>query len=154
MRLLVACIVCVLLALSFPGIVSKLEDNFTKCGDFFFKGESPLIHGILENSEPRNNDYRVVCQKYRDKIRYATLYDTKKKIPVFSAYKYTGTKVFVKQESLQTRMIELEVCIYFFAYFSETCFSFCKPCPLTLITCPRLFSFSLNPKMLKCECHL
>ncbi|KAA0709972.1 Endonuclease domain-containing 1 protein [Triplophysa tibetana] len=109
MGLLVACVVCVLLALSFPGIVSKLEDKLTKCGDFFFEEESPLIHGILENSEPQNNDYRVVCQKYKNKIRYATLYDTGKKIPLFSAYKYTGTKVFVKQESLQTWMIELEL---------------------------------------------
>lgn len=108
MRLLVASVVCVLLALSFSGIVSRLEDNFTNCSEFFFKGEPPLVSGILEISEPQNNNFKVICQKYKDKKRYATLYDTEKKIPLFSAYKYTGTNEFTKPEI--PWMIEMQVC--------------------------------------------
>ncbi|KAI7798652.1 endonuclease domain-containing 1 protein-like [Triplophysa rosa] len=107
MHLFVASVVCVLLALSFPGIISRLEDKFTNCSEFFSKGEPPVISGILENSEPQNNDYRVVCQKYKNKTRYATLYDTKKKIPVFSAYKYTGTNELTRPEI--PWMIELQL---------------------------------------------
>ncbi|XP_065137787.1 endonuclease domain-containing 1 protein-like [Paramisgurnus dabryanus] len=94
MRLFVASGVFVLLALSVPGIVSKLEDNITQCGDFFFDEKPPVIPGILEDSVAQNNHYKIICQKYKNKIRFATLYDTTNKIPVFSAYKYTGTTEF------------------------------------------------------------
>ncbi|KAI7789985.1 endonuclease domain-containing 1 protein-like [Triplophysa rosa] len=98
MRLLVASVVCVLLALSFPGIVSKLEDNITACGDFFFEDKSPVIPGILEDSVTQDNRYKIICQKYKNKIRFATIYDTTNRIPVFSAYKYTGTNNFTRPE--------------------------------------------------------
>lgn len=90
-----------LLAMSFPGIVSKLEDKFTKCADFFFKKKPPVI---LKDSEAQDNHYKIICQKYKNKIKFATLYDTANKIPVFSAYKYTGTRNFKRPQI--TWMIE------------------------------------------------
>ncbi|KAA0709967.1 Endonuclease domain-containing 1 protein [Triplophysa tibetana] len=89
MRLFVAIVVCVLLALSFPGIDSKL-DKFTQCKEFFFKGKPPVI--------PNSNNYKTICQTFKNQVRYATLYDTARRIPLFSAYKYTGyTKINVPQ---------------------------------------------------------
>ncbi|XP_076139390.1 endonuclease domain-containing 1 protein-like [Alosa pseudoharengus] len=34
--------------------------------------------------------YQQICQKHMNKYRYATLYDTTNRIPVYSAYKYVG----------------------------------------------------------------
>nr|XP_055075379.1 endonuclease domain-containing 1 protein-like [Misgurnus anguillicaudatus] len=94
MRLFVASVVFVLLALNFPGIVSKLENTLNKCGDFILNKMSPVIPGILENSVTLKDCYKIICQKYKNKIRFVTLYDTENKIPVFSAYKYTGITKF------------------------------------------------------------
>lgn len=116
MRLLAVSVVCVLLELSFPGINSKLEKNIITCGDFFFQEKSPVIPGILEDSISQDNRYKIICQNYKNKIRFATLYDTTNRIPIFSAYKYTGTKEFVKPEIPRTWMTELQVCFYVLAF--------------------------------------
>ncbi|XP_065140748.1 endonuclease domain-containing 1 protein-like [Paramisgurnus dabryanus] len=91
MQLFVGSVICVLLSLSFPGIVSKLENNITQCGDFFFQGKAPVFPDILNDSITQNDSYEIICQTYKNKSRFATLYNTTNKIPVFSAYKYTGT---------------------------------------------------------------
>ncbi|XP_055075380.2 endonuclease domain-containing 1 protein [Misgurnus anguillicaudatus] len=89
MRLFVGSVICVLLALNFPGIVSKLENNITQCGDFFFQGKAPVFPEILNDSVTQNDSYEIICQTYKNKSRFATLYNTTNKIPIFSAYKYT-----------------------------------------------------------------
>ncbi|XP_057193681.1 endonuclease domain-containing 1 protein-like [Triplophysa rosa] len=109
MRLLVAGIVCVLLALSFPGIDSRVVKKFTNCSELFFKEKPPVIPGILEKSEPQIAGFRVICQKYKNKIRFATLYNTTGKIPVFSAYKYTGTNHFKRLQTPNVWMTELQL---------------------------------------------
>uniref|UniRef100_A0AAQ4PHH4 Si:dkey-85k7.11 n=1 Tax=Gasterosteus aculeatus aculeatus TaxID=481459 RepID=A0AAQ4PHH4_GASAC len=43
----------------------------------------------------RGSDLRMVCQKYADKLRYATLYDSSRRLPLYSAYifqKSDGTR--------------------------------------------------------------
>ncbi|XP_016399277.1 endonuclease domain-containing 1 protein-like [Sinocyclocheilus rhinocerous] len=79
----------VLLVLGFPFIMTEVVDPFSKCSEFFFKGEPPTIKGILEKSASQNNRYKLVCQRYKNKYRFATLYDRTGRIPVFSAYTYT-----------------------------------------------------------------
>ncbi|XP_050957321.1 endonuclease domain-containing 1 protein-like [Labeo rohita] len=81
----------VLLVLGFPFIMTEVVDSFSQCSGFFFEGEPPKINDILERSISLDNDrYKLICQKYNGTKRYATLYDIKNKIPVFSAYTYTG----------------------------------------------------------------
>ncbi|CAM4639052.1 unnamed protein product [Leuciscus chuanchicus] len=77
--------------------MTDVVESFKTCSQFFFKDKPPMIPGILENSVSMDqNRYRIICQKYikDDKdlqiYRFATLYDTTNKIPIFSAYKYTG----------------------------------------------------------------
>ncbi|XP_050992286.1 endonuclease domain-containing 1 protein-like [Labeo rohita] len=88
MRLLV---VSALLVYGFSFVITKVVDSFSTCSDFFLNGQAPVIPGILQNSVSQdNNCYKLICQKYQNAYKFATLYDTTNKIPVFSAYRYTG----------------------------------------------------------------
>ncbi|XP_056597792.1 endonuclease domain-containing 1 protein-like isoform X2 [Triplophysa dalaica] len=92
--------------LAFPAINSEVVD-FSKCSEFFFNGQSPVIPGILVNSNSQNNNYQTICQKYDGRYRFATLYDTTHRIPVFSAYKVTAdvrnseTTVWMEEPQLE-----------------------------------------------------
>uniref|UniRef100_A0A8C2K6A4 Si:ch211-133n4.10 n=1 Tax=Cyprinus carpio TaxID=7962 RepID=A0A8C2K6A4_CYPCA len=101
----------VLLVLGFPFIMTEVVDSFSSCSAFFFKEKPPVIKDILVESVSRdNNRYKLICH------RYATLYDTKNKIPVFSAYKYTGKGNFEtpkrKWKTDQQVMFLKEHCAY------------------------------------------
>ncbi|XP_039534397.1 endonuclease domain-containing 1 protein-like [Pimephales promelas] len=83
--------VVAMLLFGFPFIMSKVVDSFRNCSEFFFHGQPPMISGILKDSVSLdNNHYKIICQKYKNEYRFATFYGTTEKIPVFSAYKYTG----------------------------------------------------------------
>ncbi|XP_059411178.1 endonuclease domain-containing 1 protein-like [Carassius carassius] len=85
-------VVSLLLVFGFSFIKTELVDSFSTCSDFFLNEQPPVIPGILENSTSQdNNRYKLICQKYQNAYRFATLYDTQEKIPVFSAYRYTGS---------------------------------------------------------------
>ncbi|TRY91256.1 hypothetical protein DNTS_035663 [Danionella cerebrum] len=77
-------LVSVLVFFLLPFIQAEVVSSFDKCNEFFLNGEPPLIGGELENN------YKMICQKYKGAYRFATFYDISKRIPVFSAYKYTG----------------------------------------------------------------
>ncbi|XP_045067736.1 endonuclease domain-containing 1 protein-like [Coregonus clupeaformis] len=78
-----------------PPSLSEVVNRFDpKCSDFFLKGTTPnlpgiLVGGIVLNPDQDPDRYKLICQKYEGKYRFATLYDTTNKIPVFSAYTYT-----------------------------------------------------------------
>ncbi|XP_067219503.1 endonuclease domain-containing 1 protein-like [Chanodichthys erythropterus] len=89
MRLFV--IISVLLVLGFPFIMTEVVKKFSTCRNFFFEDQPPEIEGVLKDSASQDDTrYKLICQKYDNKYRFATLYDTMKRIPIFSAYKYTG----------------------------------------------------------------
>ncbi|KAF4100865.1 hypothetical protein G5714_019061 [Onychostoma macrolepis] len=94
MRLFIMSVVAVLLALSCPFSMSEVLKTFGKCSEFFSEGQPPVIPGIL-NPNSDHARYKKICQKYSftsvgSGYMFATLYDTESRIPVFSAYKYTG----------------------------------------------------------------
>ncbi|KAI2653107.1 Endonuclease domain-containing 1 protein [Labeo rohita] len=112
-------VVSVLLVLGFPLIVSEVVDSFGTCSEFFFNEQPPVIPGVLRNSVSQDNScYKLICQKHKNAYRFATLYNTANKIPVFSAYKYTGNSaervipwmIEPQLEPLNTEMCE-EPCI-------------------------------------------
>ncbi|KAK2863297.1 hypothetical protein Q5P01_002830 [Channa striata] len=83
----------VLLLLLIAPTEAKVVQSMSECKGFLLKENPPRIPGILINYEVMNpNRYKILCQTYKDKPRFLTLYDTKNKIPVFSAYKYRGSK--------------------------------------------------------------
>ncbi|KAM9400104.1 endonuclease domain-containing 1 protein-like [Salvelinus alpinus] len=62
-----------------------------QCKSFFLEGTSPNLPGILVGGTVQNqNRYKPICQKYKNIYRFATLYDTTNRIPVFSAYTFSG----------------------------------------------------------------
>ncbi|XP_051982305.1 endonuclease domain-containing 1 protein-like [Xyrauchen texanus] len=71
----------VLILSFFSGGLTNVVDHFHRtCGQFFANGNSPTIL-----SGPQ---YIQICQSFEGKYYYATLYDTKNKIPVYSAYRF------------------------------------------------------------------
>ncbi len=98
MRLLMASVVAVLLALSCPFGMSEVLETFEKCSEFFSEEQPPVIPGIL-NPNSDHARYKKICQKYSftsadSEYTFATLYDTESRIPVFSAYKFTEREDF------------------------------------------------------------
>ncbi|XP_045569291.1 endonuclease domain-containing 1 protein-like [Salmo salar] len=71
-------------------VVKKFSD-VPQCQNFFLEGTTPNIPGILVDGTVQNqNRYKPICQLYNTMYRFATLYDTSNRIPVFSAYTFTG----------------------------------------------------------------
>uniref|UniRef100_A0A3P8U4S9 Uncharacterized protein n=1 Tax=Amphiprion percula TaxID=161767 RepID=A0A3P8U4S9_AMPPE len=73
--------------------VSTVVNSMSDCDHFLLEETPPQIPGVLEDGKILNqNRYKPICQTYRNKRRFVTLYDIKNKIPVFSAYKYRGVE--------------------------------------------------------------
>ncbi|XP_049425157.1 uncharacterized protein LOC125884302 [Epinephelus fuscoguttatus] len=63
----------------------------SKCSEFLLKHTPPNVPGVLERGKILDqNRYKVICQTLSNVRRFVTLYDTQNRIPVFSAFKYTG----------------------------------------------------------------
>ncbi|XP_047452266.1 endonuclease domain-containing 1 protein-like [Mugil cephalus] len=81
----------VLLLLSVAPTETTVVKMIEKCVKIFVKGNPPNIAGILEGANILDqNRYKPICQTFRNTRTFVTLYDTKNKIPVFSAGKYIG----------------------------------------------------------------
>ncbi|KAK2899625.1 hypothetical protein Q8A73_012754 [Channa argus] len=82
----------VLLLLSIVPTETEVVQLMSDCEGFLLDETPPQIPKILINGSIQEKQYKIICQTYKDQKRFVTLYDTKNKIPVFSAYKYRGTK--------------------------------------------------------------
>lgn len=86
----------VLLPAAFLTIVpagTEVVNSSSSCPGFLLEETLPLIPHVLEQGRILNqNRYKLICQTFKNRRRFLTLYDTNNKIPVFSAYKFTGDK--------------------------------------------------------------
>lgn len=79
------------LLLSSSQTEAEVVQSVSDCAQFFLNGTPPEIPGVLEGGRILNqNRYKSICQTYENNQTFFTLYDATNKIPVFSAYKYTG----------------------------------------------------------------
>ncbi|XP_067381177.1 endonuclease domain-containing 1 protein-like, partial [Channa argus] len=92
----------VLLLLSIAPTETKVVQSVSECKGFLLDEIPPQIPGILIESIRDQNRYKVICQTYQDQPRFVTLYDITNKIPVFSAYRYRGTKGARPKKSWKT----------------------------------------------------
>lgn len=80
-----------LLLLSVVPTVAEVVQSMSDCKGFLHNETPPRVPGILENGNILDqNRYKPICQTLDNVRRFVTLYDTKNRIPVFSAYKYKG----------------------------------------------------------------
>ncbi|XP_062239775.1 uncharacterized protein LOC133949802 [Platichthys flesus] len=81
-----------LLLLSAAPTVTEVVTAMTACDQYFLNQAPPQIGGILVGGNILDqNRYKTICQTLKNLRTFVTLYDTTNKIPVFSAYRYTGT---------------------------------------------------------------
>ncbi|XP_026546201.1 endonuclease domain-containing 1 protein-like [Notechis scutatus] len=57
----------------------EVVSSFDSCSQFFLGGKPP-------NLSPMNP--AIICQRYKNQYRFATMYDKTRRIPMYSAYKY------------------------------------------------------------------
>ncbi|KAG7214438.1 hypothetical protein INR49_006395 [Caranx melampygus] len=73
--------VCLLLLLS-STVHAEVVTNFrTKCKEYFYRDLEPQVQSL--------RDYTHICQRFENQYHFATLYDTARRIPLYSAYKYS-----------------------------------------------------------------
>ena len=80
----------ILLLVSMEPTATYVVTLVSECDEFFLYETPPEIPGKLEQKKCMDVRYKLIRQKYNIIKKFMTLYDTDKKIPVFSAYKYTG----------------------------------------------------------------
>ncbi|XP_026123034.1 endonuclease domain-containing 1 protein-like [Carassius auratus] len=57
-----------------------VSDSFKECSQFFYMHTAPT--GV------RGGNLKRICQRYGDKLRYATLYDSRRRLALYSAYTF------------------------------------------------------------------
>ena len=78
MPLFKACLLSLQLLMGPSLAVASVFLSFRDCSHFFHKRTPPLgVHGASLKS---------ICQRFRDKARYATLYDGGRRLALYSAY--------------------------------------------------------------------
>ncbi|KAK5875477.1 hypothetical protein CesoFtcFv8_026557 [Champsocephalus esox] len=78
--------------LSIHPTLTAVVNSTADCPGFLLDEKTPNVPGVLENGRILDqNRYKAICQTFENKRRFVTLYDTSKRIPVFSAFKYRGT---------------------------------------------------------------
>uniref|UniRef100_A0A087XS83 Si:dkey-85k7.10 n=1 Tax=Poecilia formosa TaxID=48698 RepID=A0A087XS83_POEFO len=80
---LILSVVMVLTSVALQGVQAGVVSDFNhaeRCKDSLYMGTPP--RGYLSNA------FKKICQRYEDKPRYATVYDPRRHIPIFSAYTF------------------------------------------------------------------
>nr|XP_023657407.1 endonuclease domain-containing 1 protein-like [Paramormyrops kingsleyae] len=100
------CLIVLSLPLTAPHVVHRFSD-VPECEQFFLDKTPPEISGILAGGNVQDqNRYKVICQFFNNTYRFATLYDTSNRIPVFSAYKFIGKKENTRRNDVEQWYIE------------------------------------------------
>lgn len=72
------CLLYFVLLMASTLVSATVSNSFRYCIHFFYMQTPPV--GI------RGTSLRKICQKYKDTLHYATLYDSSQRLPLYSAY--------------------------------------------------------------------
>ncbi|XP_053272385.1 endonuclease domain-containing 1 protein [Pleuronectes platessa] len=99
-----------LLLLSAAPTVTEVVTSMSDCDQYFLNQKPPKIGGILEGGKILDqNQYKPICQTLNNLRTFVTLYDTTNKIPVFSAYKYTGNTAETPPWMIEPQLEEINL---------------------------------------------
>ncbi|XP_034170456.2 uncharacterized protein LOC113523687 [Pangasianodon hypophthalmus] len=93
-------------SLTLTEVVNSLSSFKEHCPSFFIRNPENQNDIIIPTIFPEDQ-YRMICQRWKNKYRFATVYDTKRRIPVYSAYtflqkgKTTRSKVWKIEPQLE-----------------------------------------------------
>ncbi|KAL7865127.1 hypothetical protein SRHO_G00103740 [Serrasalmus rhombeus] len=74
---------------------SEVVPSFrSKCPQFFFGHLPSAKHEVATLTVLSGQNYKQICQRWKNQYRFATLYDTKSRIPVYSAYTFISSNQF------------------------------------------------------------
>ncbi|XP_027034333.2 endonuclease domain-containing 1 protein-like isoform X3 [Tachysurus fulvidraco] len=98
----------VLLLSTFSSLtLMEVVTDFQKtCSKFFI--QSPNRKHIITPTVFKGSQYKQICQRLNYIYTFATLYDTKNRIPVYSAYTFSGEKQALDQEEVWKNEPQLE----------------------------------------------
>ncbi|XP_053088039.1 endonuclease domain-containing 1 protein-like [Pangasianodon hypophthalmus] len=86
----------VLLLFSFSSLaLTEVVKDFdrSKCSEFFIP--SPNKKTAITPTIFKGYQFKQICQHWNNRYRFATLYDTERRIPVYSAYTFSGHREIV-----------------------------------------------------------
>ncbi|KAI3376560.1 hypothetical protein L3Q82_017013 [Scortum barcoo] len=78
MHMLCTCVLFFSLLVVSLLVDASVSNSFKDCSHFFYMQTPPV--GM------RGTSLKRICQKYAEKLRYATLYDSSRRLPLYSAY--------------------------------------------------------------------
>ncbi|XP_027034344.2 endonuclease domain-containing 1 protein-like [Tachysurus fulvidraco] len=86
----------VLLLSSFSSLIlMEVVNSFNEsCSDFFIQNENDIIIPTIFPG----CQYKTICQRWENKYRFATVYDTVRRIPVYSAYTFLQAGKTVRRD--------------------------------------------------------
>ncbi|KAK3556660.1 hypothetical protein QTP70_011931 [Hemibagrus guttatus] len=90
----------VLLLSSFSSLaLTEVVKSFKQsCPNFFIrKPEKPS--DIIIPTIFSGHQYKMICQRWKNKYRFATVYDTVRRIPVYSAYTLSGKEQTIRSHN-------------------------------------------------------
>lgn len=100
-----------LLMASPPLVSASVLNSFKDCSHFFYMQTPPA--GM------KGTGLRRICQRYANKLRYAMLYDSSCRLPLYSAYifkKSDGKKGMDKPWMYEPQVEKAALCIWFICH--------------------------------------
>ncbi|XP_060724995.1 endonuclease domain-containing 1 protein-like [Tachysurus vachellii] len=81
-------------SLTLMEVVQDFQNS--SCSKFFIR--SPNVKHVITPTVFKGYQYKQICQRLNNKYTFVTLYDTIRRIPVYSAYTFLGEKQTVRNK--------------------------------------------------------
>ncbi|KAI5091162.1 endonuclease domain-containing 1 protein-like, partial [Silurus meridionalis] len=101
----------VLLLSSFSSLtLMEVVDSFNNCSSFFVKNPKDQ-NTIIVPTVFTDARYKMICQRWKNNYRFATVYDTVRRIPVYSAYTFSKQVETTRNDNWKIEPQVNELCV-------------------------------------------